>query len=197
MLPLTTNGDRLPSGMDDDSGMKPGGTDGGSALFMFGTGFLLAALGAYFFFDSVNVRTDGGGLISGGMRGRRGGSGGMGATTSMGILFVPFVISVIALFYDASKRWAWGLFSISNVILAIEILSRIRFHVDTKLTHLLLIFVMFAAGIGFLLRSFRDFNRISSSRGDDGDNGSGKIVGTSHFDPMPKPGEKRQKSDDK
>jgi len=161
--------------------LKPGGTDGGGALFMFGAGFLLAALGLYFFFDSVNVRTDGGGLLSGAMRGRRGGDGGMGQTTSMGILFVPFVISVIALFYDASKKWAWALFGISIIVLGVEIMSRVRFQMNMKTTHLLLIFVMFSAGIAFLLRSFRDFNRISRQREEDGE----RISGSSTFERPP------------
>jgi hypothetical protein len=119
-------------------------------------GLILAALGTYLFLDSVHVATGHGGLLSG-MMGH--GRGGLWETTSMGILFVPFFIGVIALFYDATKRWAWGLTLLSLVILAIEIFSRMRFRLDMKTTHLLGMIVLFSAGVGLMLRSYRDFRR--------------------------------------
>ena len=128
-----------------------GGTDGG--LGLFATGFCLAALGVYFFFDSVRFTTAPG-LLSG-MFGRFHG-GGPGDTTSMGILFVPFLISVIALFQDASRRWAWWLLYVGIAVIAIEVLSRMRFFMDGKLTHLLGMMVLFGAGVGLMLRSYRD-----------------------------------------
>ncbi|MEZ5299681.1 MAG: hypothetical protein R3F11_03275 [Verrucomicrobiales bacterium] len=64
--------------------MKPGGTEGGSAPYLAGIGLLLIGVGLYFFFDSVQIHTDGGGAISGALRGGRGsGGGGMWETTSM------------------------------------------------------------------------------------------------------------------
>ncbi len=132
-----------------------GGSEGG--LVLFGVGFLLSTAALYFFFDSVVAHTEHG-LISGWLRGRggRGGQGG-GYTTSMGILFVPFLIGTIALFYDASKKWAWWLMGLGVAIIAVEILSHIRFHLQMKVVHLLGIFVMFAAGLGMMLRSYRDY----------------------------------------
>ena len=143
-----------------------GGTEGGIWMFFIGLG--LAALGAYFFFDSVRV-VSGMGFFSGMMGGRRGGGGGgmgMRETTSMGILFVPFLIAVVALFYDSSRKWGWWLLYIGIGVLAIEILSRVRFYMDTKLTHLLLMLGLFAAGVGLILRSYRDQSAGSSTDGD-------------------------------
>jgi len=128
-----------------------GGTRGGFGTFAIG--FVLAALGLYLFFDSVRVTTGPG--LFGGWMGRRGG-GGMGTTTSMGILFVPFLIAVIALFYNASKRWAWWLLYIGIAVISIEVLSHIRFLLNTKLTHLLGMMVLFAAGVGLMIRSYRE-----------------------------------------
>ncbi|MCA9146142.1 MAG: hypothetical protein H6823_18845 [Planctomycetaceae bacterium] len=133
-----------------------GGTEGGVGQFFIG--LVLAGLAIYLFFDSVRVTT-GVGLVSGGVHalmGRRGGGGGFGETTSMGIIFVPFVIAVIALFYDAKKKWGWWLLYFSVAVIGVEILSRIRFFMNTKLTHLLGMMVLFAAGIGLILRSLRD-----------------------------------------
>jgi len=128
-----------------------GGTPGG--LTQFGIGLLLSALATYLFFDSVRVTTMGMGLLSGMMRHR--GGGGLWETTSMGILFVPFFIGVIALFYDAKMNWAWWLTGLGLAVLAIEIFSRIRFVMSMKTTHLLGMIVLFAAGAGLMLRSYR------------------------------------------
>ena len=73
----------------------------------------------------------------------------------MGILFVPFLIGVIALFQDATRRWAWYVFYIGIAVIAIEVLSRIRFVMTTKLTALLGMMLLFGAGVGLMLRSYR------------------------------------------
>jgi len=132
----------------------------GVGLFLFG--FILSATALYFFFDSVRVDTRGYGLISGAMggRGRGGGGGGgmgggFGQTTSMGIVFLPFFISLIALFYDYTMKWAKYLLYIGIAIIVIEILSRIQFILSMKVSHLLLMFVAFAAGAGMMLRANR------------------------------------------
>lgn len=130
-----------------------GGTDGG--VWMFFGGLLLAVGGVYFFFDSVRVTTGHAGALSGMMGGGRG-RGHIMDTTSMGILFVPFFVGVFCLFVDARRRWAWYLTYIGLIVLGIEILSRIRFIIDTKLTTLLGMFVMFAAGCALMFRSYRE-----------------------------------------
>ena len=136
-----------------------GGTNGGLALF--GVGFLLSAVSLYFFFDSVRASTGDHGLFSGLMAGRRGHAGRQaGYTTSMGVLFVPFLIGVIALFYDASKKWAWWILYIGVGVIAIEILSHLRFNLEMKVSSLLLMLVMFGAGVGLMLRSYRDYGDV-------------------------------------
>lgn len=130
-----------------------GGTEGGVGIFFLG--LLLSALGVYLFFDSVRVTTAAGlisGMLGGGRRG--GGGGGMWETTSMGIIFVPFLIGVIALFQDSKRQWAWWILYLGLAVISIEILSRIRFFMSTKLTHLLGMMVLFAAGVGLMLRSY-------------------------------------------
>lgn len=132
-----------------------GGTEGGLGQFVIGFG--LAALGIYLFFDSVRVVTDGAGMISGALRGRGGGGGGrFGQTTSMGIIFVPFFVGVFSLFVNSKQKWAWGLTYLGIAILAIEIVSRIQFYINTKLTHLLFMLVLFAAGCALMFRSYEE-----------------------------------------
>ncbi|MGB0991064.1 MAG: hypothetical protein ACPG32_01175 [Akkermansiaceae bacterium] len=130
--------------------MKPGGTEGGTGSFLMGGGLLLMAVGMYLFLDSVRVESGHYGWMSG-MIGR--GLQGL-ETTSMGIVFVPFLIGVGVLFFDASKKWAWWLAAAGLGVIVVEILSRIRFVLDMKTTHLLMILVMVAAGAGMALRAF-------------------------------------------
>ena len=129
---------------------EPGGTPGG--LQKFGLGLVLCAVSLYFFFDSVHVATQGAGWISGWM----GRDGGGGTTTSMGIVFLPFFVGIVALFYNAKKRWAWAVTWIGLAILIIEMLSRLRFLMNLKTSHLMIMLVTFAAGAGLMLRSYRD-----------------------------------------
>ncbi|MGJ8698259.1 MAG: hypothetical protein ACSHYF_18205 [Verrucomicrobiaceae bacterium] len=130
--------------------MKPGGTEGGEKAFLAGAGLILFGLGLYLFLDSVRVTSAPYGWVSG----RFGGRGGMGETTSMGIIFVPFLAGVVVLFFDAGKRWAWWLAGLGLAVITVEILSRVRFVLDMKTTHLLLVMGMVAAGAGLLLRSY-------------------------------------------
>ncbi len=134
--------------------MNSGGTEGGGGKFALG--FVLAAVSLYFFFDSVQVSTDGAGWISGAMRGGGMGGYGMWNSASMGIVFLPFFIGVVALFYDARKVWAWYVTWIGLAIIVIEILSRLRFLMMMKTSHLLIMLVTFAAGTGLMLRSYRE-----------------------------------------
>lgn len=131
--------------------LKPGGTEGGETLFLAGGGLSLLGFGLYFLLDSVRVVTGDFGALSG-MMSR---NGGMAATTSMGVIFVPFIIGAAVLFYDAAMKWAWGLAGFGLFAIIIEILSRVRFVLNMKTTHLLLIFIMVAAGAGLLARAYR------------------------------------------
>ncbi len=139
---------------------NPGGTPGGGGMFLVGLG--LSGLSTYLFFWSVMVRT-GPGLLGRMMAGRHhGGGGSMGETTAMALLFVPFILGVIALFYDVNKKWGWWLIYLGIAVLAIEVLSRVRFEMHIRLIHLLGLMVLFSAGAGLMLRSYRDQSRIDA-----------------------------------
>ena len=134
--------------------LRPGGTEGGDASFLAAVGFLLSGTGLYFLFDSINVRGDGPGIISGSLHGAPGMGG--WSTASMGVIFVPFFLGVAALFYDSSRRWAWGLFWGGLAIIAVEVLSRVRFEFGMKTTQLLIILGLIAAGAGLMMKAYRN-----------------------------------------
>lgn len=133
-----------------------GGTEGGIGMFM--GGFALAAGSLWFFFDSVLITAGGRGWVTGMMHGWRQHDGGGGMhgwqTASMGIIFVPFLCGVFALFYDASKKWAWYLTYFGIFVLVVEILSRIQFVLNMKTSHLLLMLGTFAAGTALMFKSY-------------------------------------------
>ncbi len=130
-----------------------GGTDGGVGLFVIG--FALSALGTYLFFDFLLVSTGPYGMFSGMMFGGGQGMGGW-QSASAGILFVPFFVGVVSLFYDSHMKWAWGLMWLGLAVIAIEILSRIRFQMPIKATYLLEMLALIAAGTGLMIRSYRE-----------------------------------------
>jgi uncharacterized protein len=134
-----------------------GGTEGG--LGQFFVGFAMACVSAYLFFDSVHVST----VPSGWISGLIGGSAGGMSTVSAGLLFLPFFLGVMALFVNAKQTWAWVLTWAGLGILAVEILSRLRFFMEMKMTHLLILVALMAAGCGLIFRSLRDFAAIEKT----------------------------------
>ncbi|MEI8070568.1 MAG: hypothetical protein WCI09_03145 [Planctomycetota bacterium] len=129
-----------------------GGTPGGTGLFF--AGMVLAATGLWFFLSNVHVVTKDVGMLSG-VFSRNAFGGGMPAM-STGIVFMPIFIGLVLLFYDARMKWGWALFYTGLAIIVIEILSRIQFILNIRTSNLLLMIGMVAAGIGMMLRSFRD-----------------------------------------
>lgn len=130
--------------------MEPGGTQGGTGSF-FG-GIALMALGTWFLFESIKVVTGASGWFSN-LLGA--GNGGMWNTTSMGIIFVPFLAGIFILFFDAKAKWAWWLTIIGLLVIIIEILSRIQFVMNSKTSHVLLMLAMIAGGAGLVLKGYR------------------------------------------
>lgn len=136
--------------------MQPGGSKGGETLFLWGLGIFLLGFGAYLFLDSVRVTAGHGGVISGLFRGGRGGGGGggMAGTVSNALIFTPFFLGVVILFFDASKKWAWWVVGIGIAFIVVEVLSRTRFFLDLKVSHMLILLLMMAGGAGLILRSY-------------------------------------------
>jgi hypothetical protein len=127
-----------------------GGSPGGVGQFVVGA--VLAAGGLWLLLDSVRATTAPHGLLSGWL----GGFGGAWETTSQAVVFVPFVLGLGLLFYDSRWKIGWVLAGLGMVVLVVEVLSRIRFLMSTKLTALLLMLGLIAAGTGLMLRALRD-----------------------------------------
>ena len=149
--------------MHEDLVRGAGGTPGGTWLFF--CGLVLAAAGLWFFLGNVHVMTEPFGVVSG-FLGRGVGLGGPAMST--GIVFAPIFAGLVMLFYDARLKWGWALFYVGLAIIVIEILSRIRFQMGMPVSNLLLMLGMVAAGIGMMLRSFRDVSTTGGTGGGTG-----------------------------
>jgi hypothetical protein len=134
-----------------------GNTEGGWGKFFAGVALL--GIGVYLLLDSVRVVSGGAGLITGFMLDGFGWHGADGQTTSMGILFVPLFVGIVAMAYDVKLAWARWVAGIGLVILIVEILSRIRFFMNVKTSHLVLMLACSAIGLGLILASYRGRGR--------------------------------------
>lgn len=123
--------------------------------FLIGAAMTVA--GIWLFFDSVRFTTGHMGLFSGAMAQGRG--GGLMETTSMGIVLVPLFAGVIALFFDVKRTWGWVLVGLGVVVLGIEVVSRFRPVIAIKGTHLFLLIVLVAGGLGMMLRGYVEDRR--------------------------------------
>ena len=142
----------LHEGLHEGLVAGAGGTPGGTSLFFIG--LVLAGAGLWFFLSNVHVVTRDVGVFYGAFN--RGVFGGGMPAASTGVIFAPIFIGLVMLFYDARLKWGWALFYVGLAIIVIEILSRIQFLMQIKTSNLLLMLGMVAAGIGMMLRSFRD-----------------------------------------
>jgi len=142
--------------------MEPGGNKGGETLFVWGLGLFLLGFGAYLFLDSVRIVAGNEGVLSGMLRGRGGRGGGMGGTLSNTLIFTPFFLGIAVLFYDYTRTWAKYLTGVGVIFIIVEVLSRTRFHMDIKVSHLLILLLMMAAGTGLILRSYAKIKSASA-----------------------------------
>ena len=82
-------------------------------------------------------------------------------STSMGIVLLPLFAGIIALFFDARRTWAWVLSGLGIVILIIEVVSRFRPIIAIKGTHLFLLIILVAGGLGLMFRAYLEDRRSS------------------------------------
>lgn len=150
-MPESESIEKELNNIQNDFQKGSGGTEGGTLLFV--GGFLLSAVGLWFFLSNVHVSTGTAGFLSG-LITRSGFN-----SASTGVVFVPMFVGLLLLFYNANSKWAWLLFYSGLVLIVIEILSRIHFLMNIKTSHLIMMLGMIAAGMGMMLRSFKDYSK--------------------------------------
>lgn len=115
-------------------------------------GYALIGLSAWLFFDSTKMTTLTFGYVSGLLP-----RGGFWDTSSMAIIFMPLLCGLFWLIYGflsgANTKWAKTLSWTGLAIVAVEALSRVRFHMAMKTSFFLLLVLGLATGLAMLLRA--------------------------------------------
>lgn len=117
-----------------------GGTSGGIGQFFLGCGMAIA--GGYLLLSQITVRT---------------GFWRMWGYNAAGFTFFPFLIGVGLLFANGSSKVGWLLTIGSLIALIAGVIANLDvYFAQTSLWNALIIFVLFAGGIGLVVRSLRE-----------------------------------------
>jgi len=123
-----------------------GGSEGGTMQFLLGV--MMMCGGGYLLLSRIIVRPGwgfGASVYS---------FGGLNVTT--GMIFIPFLIGVGFLFYNAKNWIGWLLTCGSLVALIFGVLANLNVHMQRMSAFdLIVILVLFVGGLGLLLRSLR------------------------------------------
>ena len=115
-------------------------------------GYIFIIGAAWLFFDSTRMTTRSMGYVLSFMP-----RGGFWDTTSMAIIFLPFLLGLFWLFYvflaGGNFRWPKILSWSGLAIIAVEALSRVRFDISMKTSNFIILLGIFACGLAMLLRA--------------------------------------------
>ena len=117
-----------------------GGTDGGLSTFFVGAAMLIGAV--WFFLDSVSV------TMGRGYLGRYYGG-------SMLITMAPLMLGIFLLFLNSTNKIAWVVSTIGLVIIVLEVISTLRFHMHMKLWQWIILLIFALGGLALMVKSFK------------------------------------------
>ncbi len=118
-----------------------GGSDGGLILFLIGV--VMAVAGGWLLTNQVVVT---------------GGHWAIWGYNSFGLSLIPFIVGVIALFFDNRSPWGWLLLIAGVTIILAGVLVNMRIYFrPTSLFNTLTMLVLLFGGIGLLIRALRPY----------------------------------------
>ena len=124
-----------------DRRFSPGGTPGGTGLFLFG--LALAIAGGYLIMNQVQV-------TSGYWR--------WWGENTFGLTLLPLVIGIGLLFFNGRSIAGWLLAGGGAVIIFVGILTNLEIYFrQTSLFNVILMLVLFAGGLGLMARALKRF----------------------------------------
>ena len=119
-----------------------GGTEGGIGSFWLGAIMVVAAI--WMFLDSVSVGTHRHGYASRYYGG------------SMLITMAPMTLGIFLLFFNSKNPIGWIVTGLGALLIGVEVVSTLRFHMHLKLWQWLLLLIFGIGGSGLIARSLRD-----------------------------------------
>jgi len=131
-----------------------GGTNGGIGRYL--GGLVMMCVGGYIFLSKVSVSS--GALAGGfGFATRLYGAGGFGITG--GMIFIPFIIGIIMIFWNSKNPFGWLLSGLSIIALIVGIIVNIRMTLmPMSAFDIIVLIVLMAGGAGLFLSSLKNFS---------------------------------------
>ncbi|MEW6125603.1 MAG: hypothetical protein AB1757_00955 [Acidobacteriota bacterium] len=117
----------------------PGGTPGGLGMFLFG--LALAIAGGYLIMQQVQVTSAYWGWFG---------------PNTFGFTLIPLIIGIGLLFFNGKSIFGWVLAGGGLVIILVGVISNLQIYFrTTSLFNVLVMLILFAAGLGLMARSFK------------------------------------------
>ncbi len=119
----------------------PGGTPGGTGMFLFGLGMSIA--GGYLIFNHVQVGT---------------GYWMWWGEKTFGLTLIPLIIGIGLLFFNGKSIAGWLLAGGGTLIILVGIIANLQLYIpQTSLFNIILMLALFAGGLGLMARSLKSF----------------------------------------
>ena len=117
----------------------PGGTPGGLGMFLFGLALTIA--GGYLIMQQTQVTS---------------GYWGWFGPNTFGFTLIPLIVGLGLLFFNGKSIFGWILAGGGLIIIFVGIITNLQIYFrTTSLFNLLIMLVLFAAGLGLMARSFK------------------------------------------
>ena len=117
----------------------PGGTPGGLGMFLFG--LVLAIAGGYLIMNQVQVTS---------------GYWAWWGPNTFGLTLIPLIIGIGWLFFNGKSMIGWLLAGGGLVIILTGVIANLGIYfLHTSLFNVILMFTLFAGGLGLIARSFK------------------------------------------
>jgi hypothetical protein len=128
-----------------------GGTSGGTSGFF--TGLIMMAVGFYMLLNKITITS---GFGMGSSIYRFGGS----YNLTTGMIFIPFIIGIIMIFYNSKKPWGWVLSVASLSAMIFGVISTVQIRMQSMSSFdAIIIFILAFGGLGMFLKSLKESNK--------------------------------------
>lgn len=133
-----------------------GGTSGGLAQFFAGLGMM--GTGFYMLLSKITVSAN---MNMGQKLYQAKGIGGssMNLSVTTGMIFIPLIIGIIWIFFNAKSIWGWALSLISLAAMIFGVISNTKITLQTMSSFdLIMIFILAFGGLGLFFKALKKYD---------------------------------------
>lgn len=138
----------------------PGGSSGGFKQFFIGLGMM--GVGFYLLLSKIMVSSSFGMGYSL-YRFHNVANTGMNMNLTTGTIFIPMIIGIMWIFYDAKSIWGWVISLISLAAMIVGVLTSLKISMQHMTSFdLITILVLAFGGLGLFLRSLKNYDTVKN-----------------------------------